>query len=289
MTFKSQQSYNTPPSILAFSCGNFYGRNATVSNEKVQIGKNDERNVPAGAVVCTDASGMVRFLPRVKATEKVTTVDATFPVSNPYAVAPGDVLEIVLPYSIVTVSAFGAGNTVTVAVDGNVVSLDTVAEDTDNAGVASRLATLINADRAANKLVSAVANGDEVYVIGNSILSSHDIAVTSNLTTLTLSHATGDKLTKESTAVGTVSSVDRVNGTITLTATSAVEFIQDVPVGVKVNKIHGISEHTHNMTVKSMLHLSLLTDSEGVYEQRLPYFDSDIADELPGIRFDTKF
>lgn len=289
MTYKKVQNYKTPPSILAFSNGNFYGESITISNEKLQLDEDGERNLPNGVVVVKDTADKIRFLPRVKATEKITTSDSVLNVTEPFAISVGDELEIVLPYSVATVSGFTAGETVSLSVNEQSVSVVAEAVDADNSGVATKLKNEINSNRSVNNQVSAVSNGAEIYILGANITATHDIAVTSDVSlTLTLSHATNGKLTKESTSVGTVSSVDRANNTITLDANSAVEFIQDVPIGVVIKEIRGIIEHEYNMTDMTKHNFSLLTQSNGVFSNRMPYVDSDVKSELSGIRFITQ-
>jgi hypothetical protein len=285
-----RKEYNQSPSLLVFNDGNFYGRSITVDRTKIALDENDERSVPAGSIICKDTTDSWRFLARTKLKSAVAANNTSIlSISNPAFFAPLDVLYAVLPYSTVTVSGYSGttqGETIGVTINGVTVSVTEEDEDTNNAGVATKLANAINNNRAMHKLVNAVAENAVVYVMGNSIVDFHNIAVVTDTTlTATLAHDNSGKLQTETTAVGTVAAVDRPNNEITLQSNAAIGVPEGMPIGIMVQEMIGLIVLDYNMSEINNFNYAPLTASNGVYAKRMPYLDADIEDELCDIKF----
>lgn len=292
MPFVKRQQYNKSPEIIAFNNGNYFTKSITLENKNVPLDDNDSRTIPAGTII-SEIEGTYRFLPRVKTTQNVATDATELNVSNPFSLKAGDDLYVVLPYEIVTVgTAASTDDVMTVTINGDIVvtAKATADEDSDKAATANFLASKINNNFQASHHVTAFSDGvDKVWVMANNIFSRPSIAV-DNAGTGTLS--VGDaNVYLNTTSIGTVSSIDRVNEKVIIESQSGLSNIipSGVAIGVRDAKVLGLICHDYDMTDKYVQNFGLLTKSNGVFKNRLPYLDTDVEYQLSEIVFGEKF
>lgn len=294
MPFVKRQQYKKSPEIVAFNNGNYFTRSITLENKNVPLDDNDARTVPAGAII-SEVNNNYRFLPRVNTTQNIATGATQLNVSNPFSLKIGDVLDVVLPYEIIEVGTAGStGDTVTVTVNSDIVvtAYVTADENGDKVKNADLIASQINSNLQASRHVSAYSDGvDSVWVTAKNIFDRPSIAVsTSGVGVFNLIRNSGS-IYLQTTSIGAITAIDRVNGTVTIDAPSGLSNIvpSDMPIGVRDANILGLICNDYDMTDKYVQNFALLTQSNGVYKNRLPYLDDDVESQLSQIVFGEKF
>lgn len=281
--FNQSQTFLVDPAILAFSDGNHPNVSATVQNTYVSLNTEARKQVPAGLFVA-QVGNVLRFLPRTKLTA-VTATGATSVTATPTNIfVAGDVLTVVEPYSVLTVTTVTAAQTVTVTVLG--ITATATATTSNTTTTASEVATAINATAGLSDIVRALSITNKVFIFAVDGLSNHGITTAGTVTSAALSSAT---LVLNATAVGTIASIDYTTGVITLTGNASVALPIGANIGVRVNAIVGLHVHAVDYTVATAKDLALYTIANGVRIQYLPYFDGDIDRRFPLINFAYKF
>jgi len=294
MPFVKRQQYNKSPEIVAFNNGNYFTRSITLENKNVPLDDNDARTVPAGAII-SEVNGNYRFLPRVKTTQNIATDATELNVSNPFSLKSGDVLDVVLPYEIILVdTAAATDDAITVTVNSDIVvnMTSTADQNVDKAKTADFIASGINNNLQASRHVTAYSDGiDSVWVTAKSIFNRPSISA-SNAGTgiLSLVRNSGD-VYLQNTSIGTITAIDRVNGTLTIASQSGLSNVvpSNMPIGVRDANILGLICHDYDMTDKYVQNFGLLTQSNGVFKNRMPYLDNDVEYQLSQIVFGEKF
>ena len=266
-------------------------RSLTVDPDKVTADANAQKIIKPGAILYKIAGAEKhRVGIRSKLEAAITTSDTsielveegkTYTNKTARYFADGDVLKVLRPYGTVTLSATWAiDDTVTVTIDGHGITY--TAASATLFDVATGLAAAINADPIAGQIVEAIADGVVVYIFAKElrVYSLAEAVVTAGTGEAT---ASGTELTGNVT-VGTVnaSGVNTTAGTLTLTSTAAIALPAGAPIGIEGTP-YGVILAPYD-----------LLDGESdvsaygavmLYEERLPYWDGDIAKNLPELTF----
>jgi len=190
----------------------------------------------------------------------------------------GDVLRVVRPYATITfVGTWAADSVTTLVLNG--LTRTIVAGSTTLATIATNAATAINADPVLSKVVEAIAAGAILYLFSRSS-ASFTVSATEN--------ADGSVTVSTVLAGVTVGTIDTAGvnvtaGTVTLAAAAAVSLPVGAPVGLTGAEPYSVVHYSANLAEGE-------TDISGlmsalIYGDRLPYWDGDIAAELPEIKF----
>ena len=195
---------------------------------------------------------------------------------------PGDVLQVTRPMGTVTLAlTWAAADTVTVTVAGQPITY--AATSGTLADIATGLAAKINATPPVNQLVEAIAAGAIVYLFSqsNAVLSLTVAAVTDGNGTAT---ASGAALVPNA-PLGTIDAngVNAAAGTVTLAAAAGTTLPIGAPVGIAGAVAHGLVVNSFEVA-EGQNDISSVY-SAFVWGERLPYWDGDIAAQLPEIRF----
>ncbi len=194
----------------------------------------------------------------------------------------GDVLQVTRPMGTVTLAlTWAAADTVTVTVAGQPITY--TATSGTLADVATGLAAKINATAPVNQLVEAIAAGAIVYLFSqnSAVLSLAVAAVTDGNGTAT---ASGAALVPNA-PLGTIDAngVNAAAGTVTLAAAAGTTLPVGAPVGIAGAVAHGLVVNSFEVA-EGQNDISSVY-SAFVWGERLPYWDGDIAAQLPEIRF----
>ncbi|MEM6838132.1 MAG: hypothetical protein AAF609_14905, partial [Cyanobacteria bacterium P01_C01_bin.120] len=281
-------TFNQEQHILASEEGIRRRPALTVDENQVQLGVSGNKIVRPGSILYKDGNNNGRLNVRTKTGAAVTAAFTTFidiaPFTGQYDsemvqfLDDGDVLQVLRPYSFITLAdTWDADDTAALVIDGQSVTYTPGSADLNTA--ASNLAVAINADFYHSKLVEAVTEGSIVYIFSRS-RRTYSLAVTATTT------GDGTATANDATLVGgvEVGTIDAggVNvslGTVTLAAAAAVSLPSGAPIGVSGWVPYSVVKDSFNLAEGE-------TDISGllaalIYGERLPYWDEDIASELP--------
>lgn len=280
MSYRKMMTFDTDKAILAFATGNIFGKSITLAENGIPFDANGNKTIPSGIFVAEKADGTYRFLPRAKVTTAITTNSPSIAVSPVIPFEVGEALYILEPHTILTITAVEADNTQTITING--VTATATASTSVNADLAVLVANAVNNTGGINTLAYAIASGDSVYLFpkdGKSLLGVTE----GGTATATLSGAT---MAYNNTAIGTIASINAVAKTITLGANATVA----VPVGVNIGtrnikSVVGMCLGSMDLTEQNRVNLAILTESSGVREHLLPYFEEGFRQLFPKIIF----
>lgn len=263
----------------------------TVDADLVQLDADGNKVVRPGSILYKLASGKGRLNVRATLGAAVTASSTTslnlgnqgvqYTSKMAQFFNAGDVIRVLRPYATITLAlTWDADDTVTVILNGN-TRVFTPGSATLSTGAAT-VATAINADPVFSKLVVAIASGAIIYLFSRS-LAPFSLSITGDGTT-------GDGTATASTVLSnvTVGTIDTAGvnvtaGTVTLAAAAAVTLPSGAPVGLADAAPYSVVHYSANLAEGE-------TDISGlmsalIYGDRLPYWDGDIAAELPEIKF----
>ena len=280
MSYRKMMRFDTDKAILAFACGNQFGKSITLEENGIPFDENGNKSVPSGMFVAEKSDGSYRFLPRATVKTAITTGSPNLSVSPVIPFEIGESLFIIEPHTILTITDVEAAQTQTITINGSIASV--VATTAVNADLAVLVADAVNNTTPINTVAYAIATGDTVYLFpkdGKSLLSVTE----GGTATATLSAAA---MAYNNTSLGTIASINAVSKVITLAADSAVA----VPVGVKIGtrnikSIIGLAIGGMDLTEQDRVNLAILTQSGGVREHLLPYFEEGFRQMFPQILF----
>jgi hypothetical protein len=267
--------YSVDPPILAYGEGNKATRHVVFQKAYVTAGSDNIVAAPAG-LFGASVNGVIRFLPRGTVTVASTTGAATISLTPQQVFVPGDVLYVVEPYTILTLSAVATGNTITLTYNGLTLSLTlTAGQATTLATAASAFASAINTAGGVFAELSAVSDGvSAIWIFARNGISNYTVAKGGTAT----SALSSTSIVPNTTPVGTIASINVVTGVFTLTGNAGVAVPVGVHVGVSssITTILGLGTSSMNFTIYPNVTQALYTESAAVRSQYLPYFDGNI-------------
>lgn len=293
--YNVSESFGVDKAIIAFARGAYAQRSVSVNRDYVSsdANNNNRRSVPAGLFVAEVGANQYRFLPRTKTTAEITTSSTNASLGNlSYLFKANDVLYVVEPYAIITLGgSIASGQVLTVNIGGRTASINltgSVAGDQ-----ATVVANGINAAPYIADVAKAVADTVNGKVVVTSVdgVTEHSFAISGTAVSTGGTSITGSvtKLTTNTTAIGTIASINSTSGVATLAANASVALPVGVNIGVYVNNILGLHVHSVDYTSAEIRDLALYTEALGVRTNLLPYYDGDIKRRLPNLQFDTRF
>lgn len=288
--WNQHKPYGVDKAIVAFADDISTPHSLTVTSDYLGIDADGRKALTAGHFVARVGSNY-RFLPRATVSTAFSTGAATGNVSSPANVfIPGDVLYIVHPYASITfASTWAINDTVTITVNG--ISLTVTAASATLATIATAVAAAINASAQLGSIVQAFATGAQVFIYaanGRSLYSISSAESTVGTGTAAVDNS-ATALAFNNTAIGTVSVVNPSTGLITLTGNAGINVPVGARIGVKVNEVLGVYPHSIDFTDQPRKEIAPVKQARGVYIGALPYYDTALAEDLPGIVFAEKF
>jgi hypothetical protein len=291
--FNQSDVFKIDKPIFAFSEDNFATHNVTVFRKSssgagvlnyIGLNEEDRRSVPEGMFVCEMTNSDIRFLPRGEVKAAVSTASPTISMSPWNIFAVGDVLSVVEPYVVLTVTASAATQTQTITINGQTATA--TASSATVATTASEIAAAINAHPYLKTIVFAKSRAGEVYIFSYDGVTLWGVTEGGTVTA-TLSAAT---MSYNATAIGTIASINNNTQEVTLAANATA----NLPIGTHlqangISTIYGLAIHSYDFDIPESQDIALFTQSNGVREQFLPYLDGDIKRRLPGLNFGIKF
>lgn len=283
---RNNGSFSVDPAILANTGAeiNVANRNANITDTYIGLNAENAFAVPAGLFVAT-VNGVDRFLPRTKNSTLITATSSTSFTASPYNIfVTGDVLHLLEPHVILTITGATVGQTQTITVAG--LTATATATTTNTTTTATEVVAAVNARAGLNQLVYALNVANAVYIFakdGTSLLGvTEGGTVTATLNAATMAY--------NDTAVGTISHIIPATGVIHLTAAAGVTVPIGANLGVRgVSEIKGLHIHAVDFTVIKSRPLSLYSVASAVRTQFLPYFDGNIEATFPKMLFGTTF
>lgn len=277
-------SFSEGPPIIAFVDGVDTTKSITAVRDRIKLNERKKWALPAGLFWARIGTSW-HPLPRTELTQAIT--GTTGKLKNYQLFKVGDVLTIVEPYLMLTVTALAVNGTVIIDVNGNkhtFTFLGTLGSTVQNA--ATEMAAFINASGILNRFLRAVADGAAVHLFARDGVTCHTVTLTGG----TITRAPSNGIMTAQTPVGTISKFDEVDPSlITLTASATNPVPVGGKVGVYVDEIGGLFPFTTDWTIKPEQNLALVTGAKGVYEQNLPYIDGEVKLATPNITYATRF
>ncbi|GAA6622912.1 hypothetical protein [Scytonema sp. NUACC26] len=277
--------YTVDPPIFATTNSEHHiaSESVSISAAHVSINNAAVKAVPAGLFVAK-VGNVNRFLPRSTVKTATSTSANTLQPVVPQVFIPGDVLYVIQPYATITITSVSATQTQTVTVSGYTA---TATATTSNTTItAQEVVTAINNTAGINQFVYALNLANVVYVFGKDGVSTYAISEGGTVTS-TLS---GAALAFNTTAIGTIQGYDYTTGTFTLAANATVALPIGAVVGVLVDEIYGLHNHSIDFTIYPNHTIALYTQSAACRIQHLPHFDDNIRNIFKGrIHFGYKF
>ena len=295
MTYLKVKAYDTGKPIL-------FGLNCMRSPFSVGIKAADilpdidgKKNITEGSFVVAIGS-TVRFLPRTRIAA-VTALNSTqVTLKSPsFAFKVGDVLKAQSGFGTLRVQGVPAvGDILTIQIGG--VSYSSVATVTQN--TAGKLLTLWISDNNTALLAAGITvtqRGVESELV--SIVANDSFAINTQSTGATLSarleSTTTGFLGSSLVPLGTIVSIAAANAAGDRVATLAANAGYVLPinsrVGVDVDKFLGIYPEQLDLSEIPVQHIAPIYHADGVYENNLPYVDSQIKRELVGLNINKRF
>jgi hypothetical protein len=283
---RNDGSFFVDPPILANTGAeiNVANRNAHITSDYISPNSELKLAVPAGLFVAT-INGVDRFLPRAKTSTLVSAASSTTVTLSPYNVfVPGDVLYTVEPYTTLTITATTPTQTQTITVDG--ITATATATTSSVTTTASEVVTAINNTPGLNTKVYALSTAGVVNIYAKDGETIYTVTEGGTVTA-TLSSAT---MSYQTTAVGTISSINYTTGVVTFNAAAGVTVPVGANIGVAgIQEIKGLHIHAVDFTVIKNRPISLYTVASAVRTQFLPYFDGTLVKKFPKMLFGTTF
>ncbi len=290
--FSRTKKYTQDKPILASPNGISKIRSANISRDYLSFDNNGTKSIPAGMFVAKlkNSSGnfIFRPLPRAKVTTAITTSTRELSVGYGYQFIAGDVLFIHEPYVEFTIANT---NSLTVTFNGRTIT--SVATGAGNATEAAIIhARTLNESPFINKVLRFVAGATKVYAIAKDGYSNIKFAVGGSgsfATTGSNPVITLDTTVVNTTAIGTVLSVNPTTGKIVLVADSGIAVPVGFNIGVTVESVYGLLDGSYDFTDERPNADAALVSEGNVYLGSLPYFDESIIVDLPELKVAYKF
>jgi hypothetical protein len=250
----------------------------------IGLNEEDRRSVPEGMFVCEMTNTDVRFLPRGKVKTAVSASSPDISMSPWNIFAVGDVLTVVEPYVVLTITASAATQTQSVTINGQTATA--VASSTNVSTTATEVANAINSHPYLRTIVSAKTLAGAVYIFSYDGVTLWGVTEGGTVTA-TLSAAT---MSFNATAIGTIASINNNTQVVTLAANASAA----LPIGTNlqaagIDSIYGLAIHSYDFDIPESQDIALFTSSNGVREHFLPYLDGDLKRRFPSMNFGTKF
>lgn len=234
--FNRYRQYESEGQVFHVPHGIRTPRSAKLLKKFVSINKTSNFELPAGMFIAKtkDATGesVFRPLPHAIVTTAATTSSPRFKVKMPYMFVAGDVLNIIEPFATITVASTALG---TLTAGGQVYTYTPTGASTA-AEAATKWVEYLNNTALANDY-RFVANGAIITVFENNLNKTSTLTPTGGLGTTAATTALN------TTAVGTVASIDPETEEVVLAANAAVAVPVGYAVGVKVDDIYGVYGH----------------------------------------------
>lgn len=283
---RNNGNFAVDPAILANTGAdiNVANRNGHITRDYIGLNAQNVFAVPAGLFVAI-VNGVERFLPRTKTKTVITSGSSTNFTTSLYNIfVPGDVLHLIEPHVILTITGATVGQTQTITVAG--LTATATATTTNTTTTAEEVVTAVNGTAGLKDLVYALNVANAVYIFakdGTSLLGvTEGGTVTATLNAATMAY--------NDTAVGTISHIVNTTGVIHFTGTAGVTVPAGANLGVRgVEEIKGLHIHAIDFTVIQDRPISLYSVASAVRTQLLPYFDGNIAARFPKMLFGTTF
>lgn len=277
--FNTQRPYYVDKPILGSK--NFNSTTGVhLTDAVIGLDVNGRKTSPAGLFLA-QVNGVDRFLPRQEATANVLTSAATVQVAHPELFLAGDVI-----YHVEGVNSIAVGGT---WVAGDVITINLGAyraaftvTQTTAAGVATELAAYLASSELAKLALFSVdlttATQVNIYLTGSNL----DLVVSENSAAGTLT-VTAPEFNFAYRLVGTISSIDYANSTLTLAANAAIELVAGAKVGTVVDKVYGLYNHSIDWEDRPSIDLKAIDRADYVYLASLPYFDRYLDELFPNM------
>lgn len=287
MIWSRGEPYVKEKAIVAFVDGNETPFSIMLSNSRISFTQDGKKTVPEGIFICRIGSEF-HCLPRTNTTGAFSTTTSTGSISLPRLFVSGDILTVIEGHQICTFSGSwtasstieitlptGAIKTLTLGAGSGAVSLPTVA---------LTVASYINNDPVVSGFMSAKTMGASVFIYNKQELSPPTIAIQTSGSGVASVDVKGSF-----TVIGTILKVEPTTGAVILTAPSQVNVPIGAHIGVIVDEVFGVYPHAMDLTDKPRYAIAPIAGSHGVYENALPYIDSDLKRKCHQIRFAAKF
>lgn len=272
--FKRYRTYESEGDIFQVPHGTRTTKSAMVTNAYISTDKEGLKQLPAGIFIAKvfDSNGNTIFRPLPHATVTVasSTSSPRFKVAMPYVLYSGDQLFITDSYTTLTVGSTAIG---TLTYAGQTVSYTpTGAANVTEA--ATKWASYLNTT-SLSRTFRFLSSADKLYVLTNDGFSALQVTPTGGLGTTAVTTAVN------STAIGTVQSIDTTTEEVVLTANAAVVVPVGFNVGAKVNEIYGLYSHSLVFTdYRSEIDCAIVDEAK-LKKARLPFWAEYIRLDCP--------
>lgn len=254
-----------------------FTKSATIRKTDISPDSLGQYKLPSGFFIARMGT-TYRPMPQMRLTTATTTSSPRFKVSCPYIFKAGDVLNILKPYTVLTVSGTGAGS---LALNGRVVSYNPVGAA--NATEAATLSAKYYNDSVLGNYLDFIAAADKLWVFAKDGFTLYTVTPTGTL------GSSGVTLALNTTAIGTVMSVDASTDEVVLTSNAAVAVPVGVSIGVVVDEVYGI--HIGSVTFKQFEDRRDIPVCSAVQLRlpQMPFWDDYVKRDVPNLEARTKW
>jgi hypothetical protein len=264
-----------------------------IAEQDILADINAMKTIPEGMFV-VEVGDKARFLPRAITKNAIATNSPTITLKSPcQTFKVGDVLYQVAGYAEVTFGGTVAQNDVITLKIGDANYSVTAGSSPTGATVAAAFVT--------DHATALLAKGATISQKGSTatlVIKATDAlelgyAASSGAISVTVNTSTPGFLGDNILPLGTISSIAAVNTSgervVTLAGNAAYTVPANCRIGVSVNKYLGIYPFKLDFTETPMSHLAPIAECDGVYEQNLPYIDSQLKRVFSDLRINKRF
>lgn len=264
-------------------------RSVTLSASNVGLDQYGYKAVPAGMFIA-NVGGTDRFLPRDSArTAIVASTTTVIGVNLPQVFKVGDVLHALEPQGLITAAlTWAAGDTATIRI--SEPSLGIAASYT-HTQVGANLAAFDDEIVAALNLPSNPLSKYARFEVGTSgqiVVFSKGLLFTISVDSVTAGDGTLVATTQLNSAprlLGTISSIDHANRTVTVSSASPTALSVGGQLGVVGAEVYGLYNHSIDFTDKPSCTIKAIDRCDRIYTAALPYYDQQLMARFPRLKF----
>ncbi|HEY9657665.1 MAG TPA: hypothetical protein V6C65_04310 [Allocoleopsis sp.] len=293
MTFSRQEVFSVAQSAIAFVEGRANPNSLTVDKSRILPDEKGRYTILANSWIAEITSNVFGVLPRATVVQAFSTGSPTGKVNGCWRyLKAGDVLRVIEPYVVITVTTGWAANDTIAFSMGGLSGTFTLngANGVTPADVVEEAVAYINASPLFSPLFRATGDGANLYVYGKTE-TPHPISLTATTAgagDATITGPGSPTALVPQTVVGTISTIG-TDGTITLTGNASVGVPVGGHIGIPVIKVFGVFDIDLDMTRLDRYALSPTTEAHGTYEQLLSYCDDLLKNDFKSLNIATKF
>ena len=259
--------YQADNQVVQYVNGLRFPKSATIKKTDLSPDDLGKYKLPSGFFVARIGKSY-RPMPQMRTTTTVLTSSPRFKVAYPYIFKSGDVVKVIKPYTTLTVSGTGA-----TSVTLNGLTVDATPTGAANATEAAVILADLYNDSRLGQYLEFIPSAATLLVFAKDGKTLYTVTFTGLTGTGTLAF--------NSTAIGTVLSVDSATDEVLLVANATVALPAGVTVGVMVDEVYGIHIGSVSFKDHEPYRDIPICDEAKLKLARMPFWDDYVRTFLP--------